>query len=68
MKKLERLLAEHAEDVEVEVSLAQEKLFVLRARRPGPSARKLAQEYGLEELRAYIARNRRELEAIRRRG
>ena len=65
MKKLERLLADHGEDVEVEVRLPQEKWFVLRARRPGASARKLAREYGLEELRAYVARNRRELEAIR---
>ena len=32
---------------------------------PGVSARALAQEYGLEELRAYIRRSRREIDAMR---
>jgi predicted amidohydrolase len=65
MKKLESLLAEHAEDIEVEMSLPREKWFVLRARRPGVSARKLSREYGMEDLRSYIARSRKELDAAR---
>jgi predicted amidohydrolase len=65
--RLQRLLDDHADDVEVEARFLPEKWFVLRARRPGVSARNLAREYGLEELRAYIARNRREREAMRRR-
>jgi hypothetical protein len=33
--------------------------------RPGVSARALARAYGLEELRDYVARSRREIDALR---
>jgi hypothetical protein len=62
LEKLEALLADNKGAVEVEVRLRAEKWFVLRALRPGVSARQLAREYGMEELRDYIARVRRELD------
>jgi predicted amidohydrolase len=62
LEKLEALLADNRGDVDVELRLPVEKWFVLRALQPGVSARRLAREYGLEELRDYIARNRRELD------
>ena len=62
LAKLEALLADNKGAVEVEQRLPAEKWFVLRALRPGVSARRLAREYGLEELRDYIARSRRELD------
>ena len=64
----DRLLREHGDDVEQELWLDREQWFVLRARRPGVSARKLAREYGLEELRDYISRSRRQIDARRARG
>ena len=45
--------------------MEREAWFVLRAGRPGVSARALAREYGLEELRAYIDRSRREIDGMR---
>ena len=38
---------------------------MLRAKRSGVSARKLAYSYGLEELRDYRNRSRREIDKIR---
>jgi predicted amidohydrolase len=57
----DRLLREHAEDVILEQSLPREEWFVLKARRAGVSARALAREYGLEELRDYLSRSRNEI-------
>ena len=50
--KLANLLKEHGEDVEREKWLPLEGWFVLRAKRAGVSARELARQYGMEELRA----------------
>ena len=66
LEKLDLLLAEHGEDVAVDRWLANEEWFVLKACRPGVSARGLAKEYGLEQLRDYIRRSREEID--RRRG
>jgi len=63
--KLERLLADHGDDVEVERTLDREGWFLLRAKRPRASARELAREYGMEELRDYISRSLREIDDIR---
>ena len=38
---------------------------MLEAKRPGVSARRLAREYGLEELRAYKDRSRAGIDALR---
>jgi predicted amidohydrolase len=65
MEKRDKLLKEHADDVVLEKWAPRESWFVLRARRPGVSARKLAAEYGLEELRPYLARSRREADQLR---
>ena len=65
LDKRDRLLAEHGDAVEQELWMELESWFVLRARRPGVSARRLARAYGLEELRDYIARSRREIDAMR---
>ena len=65
LDKRDRLLAEHGDAVEQELWMERESWFVLRARRPGVSARQLARAYGLEELRDYIDRSRREIDAMR---
>lgn len=56
--KLAKLLKDHGEDVEREKWLPMEGWFVLKAKRPGVSARELARQYGLEERRPYINRSR----------
>ena len=65
MEGRNRLLREHADDIEQEKWLDREQWFVLRAKRPGISARALAREYGLEELRDYIARSRKHIDGLR---
>ena len=66
--KRDRLLADHGDEVAMEQWLELEKWFVLKARTAGVSARALARAYGLEELRDYIARSRREIDALRGEG
>jgi hypothetical protein len=61
----DKLLAEHGEDVMQEMWMDREQWFVLKARRPGVSARALARQYGLEELRDYVNRSRREIDKMR---
>jgi predicted amidohydrolase len=58
LAKRDKLLSEHAQDVSQEQWLKLEQWFVLRAARPGVSARELARAYGLEELRHYLDRSR----------
>jgi predicted amidohydrolase len=65
LAKRDKLLREHANDVEQQEYLEREAWFVLRARRPGVSVRELARQYGLEELRDYIDRSRRDIDAMR---
>ena len=65
LEKRDLLLSEHGAEVGQEAWLEREQWFVLRATRPGVSARALARAYGLEELRDYIARSRREIDALR---
>jgi predicted amidohydrolase len=65
LAKRDKLLKEHCDDVEQEKMLDREEWFVLRAKRPGLSARALAHQYGLEELRNYIDRSRRDIDAMR---
>ncbi|MBV8833440.1 MAG: carbon-nitrogen hydrolase family protein [Acidobacteriaceae bacterium] len=65
LAKRDKLLKEHRGEVEVEKALPREQWFVLRAVRPGVSARALAHQYGLEELRDYVDRSRRDIDAMR---
>lgn len=66
VEKRDRLLRERGGDVTQEKGMPREEWFVLKACRAGISARSLAREYGLEELRDYLTRSRREID--RRRG
>ncbi len=63
--RLDRLLKERAEDVAEEKWRPMEGCFVLKARRPGVSARALAKQYGLEERRPYLNRSRSEVDKAR---
>jgi predicted amidohydrolase len=63
--RLERLLKERGDDVEREKWLPMEGCFVLKAKRPGVSARGLARQYGLEERRPYLNRSRSEVDKAR---
>jgi predicted amidohydrolase len=65
LAKRDQLLAECSSDVELEQWLPREQWFVLKAKRPGVSARELANRYGLEELRDYVARSRRDIDQFR---
>jgi hypothetical protein len=65
LDKRDKLLKEHPEDVELERWMKLEQWFVLRAKRPGVSARELAKQYGLEELRHYLDRSRRAIDERR---
>lgn len=58
MSKRDALLKEHKDEVEQEVWMDREQWFVLRAKKPGVSARALAKQYGLEELVDYQDRSR----------
>jgi hypothetical protein len=65
-ERRDKLLKEHADDVMMEKYLEREEWFVLKAKRPGVSARALARTYGLEEHRDLIAQCR--LSIDKRRG
>jgi hypothetical protein len=65
IERRDKLLKEHPNDVEQEKWLDREQWFVLRAKRPGVSARVLAKQYGMEELRDYLDRSRREIDKMR---
>lgn len=63
--KLNRLLQERGDDVEREKWLPMEGWFVLRAKRPGVSAKELARQYGLETLHHYLNRCQCEIDQYR---
>ena len=65
LPKRDKLLKEHPQDVYQERWLDREQWFVLRVHRPGVSARALARQYGMEELRDYINRSRQEIDRMR---
>jgi predicted amidohydrolase len=64
-EKIGRLLKERGEDIAEEKWMPLEGWFVLKAKRPGVSARELARKYGLEELRPYLNRSRCEVDKCR---
>lgn len=65
LDKRNKLLEEHAGDVIQEKWMEPEQWFVLKAKRPGISARELARQYGLEEVRSYIDRSRLAIDQMR---
>jgi predicted amidohydrolase len=65
MGKLDKLLKAHGEEVEKELSMPREQWFVLRAKKPGISARLLAKKFGMEELTDYQDRSRSEIDKKR---
>jgi len=68
IEKRDKLLKEHATEVKQVKWLDREQWFVLQATKPGVSARALAKQYGLEELRDYLSRSRREIDQRRGSG
>ena len=62
----DKLLKEHGDDVMQDKYIERDGWFVLKAKRPGVSARELARSYGLEELRDFIEHCRQIVD--RRRG
>ena len=61
----DKLLKEHGEAVKQVKWLDREQWFVLQAQKPGVSARALAKEYGMEELRDYKTRSVRSIDQRR---
>ena len=64
-EKRDKLLKERGDDVAQEKWMPMEGWFVLKAKRPGVSARELARQYGMEELTHYINRSRCEIDKCR---
>lgn len=65
MDKLSDLLKAHGAEIEKETSMPREQWFVLKAAKPGISARSLAKIYKLEELADYQNRSRHEIDKKR---
>lgn len=65
IKKRDALLKAHGNEVEQEIFLDREQWFVLRAKKPGVSARELSKKFEMEELVDYQDRSRREIDKKR---
>lgn len=65
LEGLERLLADHGDDVQLDAMLTSEEWFVLSRRHEGIRVRDLARSYGLEEIRDYVQRSREAMDALR---
>ncbi|MHB8901569.1 MAG: carbon-nitrogen hydrolase family protein, partial [Thermoguttaceae bacterium] len=67
-EKVRRLLEEHAGEVEQEQFFAMESWYLLRAAKPDVRVRDLCRQYGIETLREYRHRSRREINEAREAG
>ena len=65
IEKRDKLLAEHGDSIQEEIFMEREQWFVLKAVKPGVSVRETAKKYGMEELRDYKERSRREIDKMR---
>ena len=65
LAKRDKLLTDHADKIEQDTFLEREGWFTLRALKSEVSVRKLAAEYGLEELTHYKKRKSNELDKLR---
>ena len=68
IQKRDKLLKERSDAVKQAKWLDREQWFVLQATAPGVSAPALARQYGLEELRDYLHRSRRQIDERRGHG
>ena len=68
IEKRDKLLKEQGQGLKQVKWLDREQWFVLQATEPDMSARALAKQYGLEELRDYLSRSRREIDQRRGRA
>ncbi len=66
-EKMQRLLREQEGKVTIR-HFTEEQWYLIEAAAPGVSVRQLAKEYGLETLRDYRSRSRRQIDAIRQAG
>jgi len=70
-KKVEKMLEEHAGEIEVERNLSDEDLapwWLFKATKPGVSVRKLLKRYKIETLREYQHRSRKQINQARKEG
>jgi predicted amidohydrolase len=65
IEKRDKLLEKYRGIIEQELHMEREQWFVLKAVQPGISAREVAHSYGMEELRDYKDRSRREIDRTR---
>lgn len=65
MEGHDKLLKEHTDEVAQEKWLDKEQWFVLHATKPGVSARALARQYGMTELRDYKSASKKKIDAMR---
>jgi hypothetical protein len=70
-KKVEKMLTEHKDEIEVERNLSDEDLapwWLFKAIKPGVSVRELLKKYGIETLREYQHRSRKQINEARKKG
>jgi beta-ureidopropionase len=70
-KKVEKMLAEHKDEIKVERKLSDEDLapwWLFKALKPGVSVRKLLKKYDIETLREYQHRSRKQINEARKKG
>ena len=71
VKKVKKMLAEHEGQVEVERQRSDEDLapwWLFRATKPGVRIREILKEHGIETLREYQHRSRKQINAARDKG
>jgi len=66
--KVDKLLHDHAGEVELERDCDMEGWFLLRSIKPGVRVRDLCREYAIETLREYRERSRRQINDARQEG
>jgi hypothetical protein len=67
-QKVKKLLEEHQDEIEQEHFYPMESWYLLRATKPGFRVRDMCQQYGIETLREYRHRSRREINVARKEG
>jgi len=70
-KKVEKMLAEQKGEIEVERNISDEDLapwWLFKAVKPGVSVRELLKKYGIETLREYQHRSRKQINEARIKG